>query len=127
MCKALSSNSCLSKRPMHPKERPGRSLPATRLWDHSPVVAGLSLRVTGLRQEEDVPLKDTLLMAAAPRFRFFPWGEEHFPVTVVLARPYVLGRLTLESPVTKLDVRPSLTVGLALNCISLDYTPPISP
>ncbi|HHT72290.1 MAG TPA: patatin-like phospholipase family protein [Firmicutes bacterium] len=83
-----------------------------RLWDHSPVVAGLSLRVTGLRQQEDVPLKDTLLMAAAPQVQVFPWGEEHFPVTVVLARPYVLGRLTLESPVTKLDVRPSLTVGI---------------
>lgn len=51
-------------------------------------------------------------MAAAPQVQVFPWGEEHFPVTVVLARPYVLGRLTLESPVTKLDVRPSLTVGI---------------
>lgn len=84
----------------------------TKLWDHSPVAAGLSLRVRGLRPAQDVPIHERLLIAVAPQVQVFPWGEEHFPITLTLARPYVLGRLTLESPVTKLEVRPSFTVGI---------------
>src|SRR5690606_38759837 len=84
----------------------------TKLWDHSPVAAGLSLRVRGFRPAQDVPIHERLLIAVAPQVQVFPWGEEHFPITLTLARPYVLGRLTLESPVTKLEVRPSFTVGI---------------
>lgn len=76
-------------------------------------IAGLSLRVTGLRpEEEDASVVDNLLMAAAPQFQVFPWGEEHFPVGLVLARPYLLGGVTLESPVIELDVKPKFRIGV---------------
>lgn len=78
-------------------------------------VAGLALRVTGLRLEEmdeETKIQDHLLMAAAPQVQIFPWGNEYFPVGMVLARPYVLGGLTVESPVTELKLDPSFRVGV---------------
>ncbi|MGI6148613.1 MAG: patatin-like phospholipase family protein [Limnochordia bacterium] len=83
-----------------------------KLWDDSRVVAGLSLSVSGLRPKGDEPIEDTLLVAAAPQVQLYPWGEKHLPVAVALTRPYILGRLTVESPVTTLELRPSLIVGV---------------
>lgn len=88
------------------------SASSPKLLDFSRTVAGLSLRVSGLRPEEEVPIQDTLLVALAPQVQVFPWGQEHFPVGFALVRPYFLGGVTLESPVTELDVRPSLRVGI---------------
>lgn len=83
-----------------------------KLLDYSRAVAGLALRVTGLRLEEDTHIKDTLRVAVAPQFQVFPWGEEHFPVGFALVRPYFLGGVTVESPVTELEIDPSLRVGI---------------
>jgi len=85
----------------------------THLWGIPHVVAGLSLRLSALRpQEEETPVKDRLLMAVAPQAQIYPWGDEYFPTSVVLVRPYMLTRLTVESPVAKLELRPSLTMGI---------------
>ena len=76
-------------------------------------IAGLSLRVTGLRPEEEgTPIQDTLLMAVAPQFQVFPWGTQEFPVGIVMARPYILGGVTVESPLTELDLKPTFRVGV---------------
>ncbi|NLL43382.1 MAG: patatin-like phospholipase family protein [Firmicutes bacterium] len=76
-------------------------------------VGGLSLRVTGLRPEvSDTPIEDTLLVAIAPQLQVFPWGEKQFPVGISNNRPYFLGGLTIESPVTELDIRPKFRVGV---------------
>lgn len=84
-----------------------------KLLDFPRAVAGLSLRVTGLRpEEENTPLKDSLLMAVAPQFQVYPWGENHFPVGLAMARPYFLGGVTVESPVIELDLKPSFRVGV---------------
>lgn len=83
-----------------------------KLLDFSRAVAGLSLRVTGLRQEEGVPIEETLRVALAPQVQVFPWGEEHFPVGFALVRPYFLGGVTVESPVTELEINPSMRVGI---------------
>jgi len=88
------------------------SATSSKLLDYSRAVAGLSLRVSGLRPEEDQPIQDTLLVALSPQVQVYPWGEEHFPVGFALVRPYFLGGVTVETPVTELDVRPSLRVGV---------------
>ena len=75
-------------------------------------MAGLSLRVSGLRPEEAQPIQDTLLVALSPQVQVYPWGEEHFPVGFALVRPYFVGGVTVETPVTALDVRSSLRVGV---------------
>ncbi|NLJ80226.1 MAG: patatin-like phospholipase family protein [Firmicutes bacterium] len=76
-------------------------------------IAGLSLRVTGLRpQEEGAPIKENLLMAVAPQFQVFPWRERHFPVGFLLARPYFLTGITVESPITELAPDPTFRVGI---------------
>jgi NTE family protein len=76
-------------------------------------VGGLSVRLTGLRPEsEAVPIEDSLLLAAAPQLQIFPWGEKQFPVGISMNRPYLLTGLTVESPVTELDLRPSFRFGL---------------
>jgi len=85
---------------------------SSKLLDYSRAVAGLSLRVSGLRREQDQPFAKTLRVAIAPQVQVYPWGEEHFPVGFALVRPYLMGGVTLESPVTELDVRPSLRVGI---------------
>jgi len=85
----------------------------TKLVDLPRGVAGLSLRVTGLRPEEEgTPIEDTLLMAVAPQFQVFPWGKQQFPVGIVMARPYLLGGVTVESPVMELDVKPTFRAGV---------------
>lgn len=85
----------------------------SKLLDFSRAVAGLALRVTGLRPEEEgMPIQDTLLMAVAPQFQVYPWGEKQFPVGLALARPYFLGGITVESPVMKLDIKPKFRVGV---------------
>ena len=84
-----------------------------KLLDTPRGVAGLALRVTGLRpEEENTPIQDTLLMAVAPQIQIFPWGEKQFPVGIAMNRPYLLGGVTVESPVTELDVRPTFRVGV---------------
>ncbi|HKM42987.1 MAG TPA: patatin-like phospholipase family protein [Limnochordia bacterium] len=84
-----------------------------KLLDTPRGVAGLALRVTGLRpEEEETPIQDTLLMAVAPQIQIFPWGEEQFAVGLAMTRPYLLGGVTVESPVTELDVKPSFRVGV---------------
>lgn len=83
-----------------------------KLLDYSRAVAGLSLRVTGLRTEEEMPIQDTLRVAIAPQVQIFPWGDERFPVGFTLMRPYFLGGVTVESPVTELDLNPSIRVGV---------------
>ena len=71
------------------------------------------MRLTGLRPEsEAVPIEDSLLLAAAPQLQIFPWGEKQFPVGISMNRPYLLTGLTVESPVTELDLRPSFRFGL---------------
>jgi len=84
--------------------------------------AGLSLRVTGLRPEdEDTPIQETLLMAVSPQVQVFPWGDKQLPFTIAMNRPYLLAGVTLESPVTKIDVRPKfrLGVGTEMNLFGL--------
>jgi NTE family protein len=83
------------------------------LWTSPKVAAGLSLRLSGLRPDEtDVPLGERILVGAAPQVEVYPWGEEQIPLGVILVRPYVIVRITVESPVTKLDLRPSLHLGI---------------
>lgn len=87
------------------------------LLDFPRAVAGLSFRVTGLRpeemeDEEMLKLKDHLLMAVAPQVQIFPWAERHFPVGMVLARPYVFTGVTVESPLNEIKLDPSFRVGL---------------
>lgn len=85
----------------------------TKLLTTSHGVAGLALRVTGLRpEEEDTPIQDTLLMAVAPQVQIFPWGKKQFPVGFAMTKPYILGGITVESPVTEFDIRPSFRVGV---------------
>lgn len=84
----------------------------TALIDLPRANAGLSLRVTGLRPSEKTPLVNSLMMAIAPQLQVYPWGEEHFPVGLLLARPYFLTGVTMESPVTELDVKPTFRLGL---------------
>ncbi len=77
--------------------------------------AGLALKLTRLRPGEtagNTEIKDYLLMAAAPQGQVFPWGEEYFPVGFFLARPYLLGGVTVESPVTRLEPRLAFRAGL---------------
>lgn len=75
--------------------------------------AGLAFRVTGLRpEEEETPIKDTLLVAVAPQIQVFPWGTRQFPAGLAMTRPYILGGVTVESPVTELDLKPSFRVGV---------------
>lgn len=87
------------------------------LLNYPRAVAGLAFRVTGLRldemeEDEDLKIKDHLLMAVAPQVQVFPWGEEYFPVGMVLARPYLLGGVTVESPLAELKLDPSFRVGI---------------
>ncbi|NLM41127.1 MAG: patatin-like phospholipase family protein [Firmicutes bacterium] len=84
----------------------------SKLVDYSRAVAGLSLKVSGLRREEDQPIEETLRLALAPQVQVYPWGDEHFPVGFALVRPYLLGGVTVETPVTELNVQPSLRVGI---------------
>ncbi len=85
----------------------------SKLINYPRGVAGLALRVTGLRPEEDgTPIQDTLLMAVAPQFQVFPWGKQQFQVGIAMARPYVLGGVTVESPVMELDVKPTFRLGV---------------
>lgn len=51
-------------------------------------------------------------MAVAPQFQVFPWGTQEFPVGIVMARPYILGGVTVESPLTELDLKPTFRVGV---------------
>lgn len=75
--------------------------------------AGLAFRVTGLRPEdENTPIEETLLMAVAPQVQIFPWGAKRLPLGLAMTRPYILGGVTVESPVTELDVRPTFRVGV---------------
>lgn len=84
-----------------------------KLLDTPRGVAGLALRMTGLRpEEEDTPIQDTLVMAIAPQVQIFPWGEKQFPAGIAMTRPYLLGGVTVESPVTELDIRPTFRVGV---------------
>jgi NTE family protein len=84
-----------------------------RLLETNRGVAGLAFRVTGLRPEdEETPIQDTLLMAVAPQVQVFPWGERQFPLGLAMTRPYVLGGVTVESPVIELDVKPTFRVGV---------------
>lgn len=83
-----------------------------KLWESPRAVAGLSLRVSGLRPQADVPIQDSLLVAAAPQVQVYPWGDEYLPIAVALVRPYFLGRFTLESPVTQFELRPSVRLGI---------------
>lgn len=87
----------------------------TALLNYPRAVAGLALRVTGLRPEEmdeETNIQDHLLMAVAPQVQVFPWGEEYFPVGMVLSRPYLLTGVTVETPVTELELRPTFRVGI---------------
>lgn len=85
---------------------------SNKLLDFSRAVAGLSLRVSGMRSEEDIPIQDTLRVALAPQVQVYPWGDERFPVGFALMRPYLVGGITLETPVTEFDLQPSLRVGI---------------
>lgn len=83
------------------------------LLDHPRGTAGLAFRVTGLRTEdEEAPLKDSLLVAVAPQFQVYPWGNEYFPVGLLLARPYFLTGVTVETPITELDLKPTFRIGV---------------
>ena len=76
-------------------------------------VAGLAFRVTGLRPEdEETPIEETLLMAVAPQIQVFPWGEKQLPVGLAMTKPYIMGGVTIESPVVELSVKPSFRVGV---------------
>ncbi|HHY14457.1 MAG TPA: patatin-like phospholipase family protein [Firmicutes bacterium] len=76
-------------------------------------VGGLSLKVTGLREkDQDSPIQENLLVAMAPQIQIFPWGERSFPIGMVTSRPYVVTSVTMESPVTKLDVKPTFRIGV---------------
>lgn len=84
-----------------------------KLLDTPRGVAGLAFRVTGLRpEEEETPIEETLLMAVAPQIQIFPWGEKQLPLGLAMTRPYVLGGVTVESPVIELDVKPSFRLGV---------------
>lgn len=83
------------------------------LFDSSKLRAGLSLRLTGLRPEEDVTAKNELFLAAAPQIQVFPWGKHYFPLgLLVFSRPYLLAGVTFEFPLTKPEAKPSFRLGL---------------
>ncbi len=85
----------------------------SKLLDTSRGGAGLAFRVTGMRPEnEDTPIAETLLIAVAPQIQVFPWGAKQFPLGLAMTRPYILGGVTVESPVTELDVKPTFRVGV---------------
>ncbi|HBG09449.1 MAG: patatin-like phospholipase family protein [Limnochordia bacterium] len=88
------------------------SASSDELWTNSKLAAGLSLKIGGIRPLEDAPNQDKLLVGIAPQIKIYPWGEEFIPVTVALFRPYFIGRLTVESPLPSLALRPSLRLGI---------------
>lgn len=89
------------------------SASSASLFNFPRTVGGLSLKVTGLRgKNEASPLPENLLVAMAPQIQIFPWGEHYFPIGMVTSRPYVVTGITLESPVTKMDIKPTFRIGL---------------
>ncbi|MFY9493654.1 MAG: patatin-like phospholipase family protein [Limnochordia bacterium] len=75
-------------------------------------VGSLAVRLTGLRSNgEEVPAVEKLLLAFAPQIQIFPWGEQYFPIGMVMTRPYLVTGLTLESPLSELSIMPTLRLG----------------
>jgi NTE family protein len=67
-------------------------------------VAGLSLDLVGMRRnEKNIPCQDKLLIGIRPQVKFFPWGERRFPLFPVLARPYLIARASIASPLSAYD------------------------
>lgn len=88
------------------------SASSTSLLNFPRTVGGLSLKVTGLRpKSENSLIQENLLVAVAPQIQIFPWGQRYFPIGMVTSRPYLLTGVTVESPVTELDIKPTFRIG----------------